>query len=432
MRRKHVGTMRPVKEYKCNICAKSVMSQSSLRIHISSMHKGETFVCDICESVHTLKGSLQNHKKTKHEHFVHMCTLCDFKSSQKKNVDSHKEASHPEASRGKNHKCSTCAFETSFRFEFAKHTTQHLFKCHLCEKSLSNKKTLAFHILYHSKKVVHKCTQCFFSTTSRLVLRQHIIGFHTVIKTFPCPQCTLKFTSTRILSSHKATEHCKKPKMLKKCPSCDYTYYSPSRIKRHLRSHLFRKCEICQQNIKDFPRTVPNHAKRHECNICQKIVNLDHTHPKKMEKMCLVCDKIVHNTHNHKESKEKRSYTCNECQKSFAIEGNLKIHMRTHTKEKPYTCSKCDKSFSQTAGLGRHKLACADVRRPLCDEMLRTKSDLDKHTNGVHFKVRKFKCEQCPKAFTDRTPLKYHTKSAPGDGSHLVPCPSCKKKFSDK
>ena len=96
------------------------------------------------------------------------------------------------------------------------------------------KSTNAQYALHHSKKVVYECKQCFFSTMNRLVLRQHIKSSHTVIRTFPCPQCNLKFTSTRMLFSHKATKHCKKPKMLKKCPSCDYTYYSPSRIKRHL------------------------------------------------------------------------------------------------------------------------------------------------------------------------------------------------------
>ena len=434
MRRFHGDITRPLQQYECNMCAKIFTSKGMLNVHKKSVHEREEFVCDICNSVFTIKSSLDRHKKIKHDDFLYLCHLCAFKAPQKRTVDAHKESMHPEASKGKSHKCSKCDFETTFKFQFIKHTKRHIFQCHICEKSLSNKRSLAFHVFHHSKKIRHKCKFCFFSTFNSLVLRHHMKSSHPVIKSFPCTQCNLKFSSTRKLSSHKASEH-PKVRMLKACHSCDFSSYSQSSLIRHSNSHLYRKCEICQQNIKDFPRSVARHAKRHECNICQKVVSVGHAHPKKTEKMCLVCNKIVRSNHNHKENKVLQTYPCEECQKTFAMEGNLRIHMRTHTKEKPFTCSTCNKSFSQTAGLARHKLACADVRDvscPLCDKKFRSNSDRDKHTSGVHFKLRKFKCDQCPKSFTDGTPLKYHIKAAHGDGSHLVECPSCERKFSDK
>ena len=274
---------------------------------------------------------------------------------------------------------------------------------------------------------------CFFSTCNKLVLRQHTRRSHKVIKEISCAKCDLKFSSPSELYIHKKTKH---TKMLRKCPSCEFSCYHQSRFERHSKKHetkQYKKCDVCLQEIRDLPALIARHAKKHACDICKKVVDVNHKHPKR--KNCPLCDKIVPLSHQHKNTENQEINSCTFCQKTFAIKEYLKIHMRTHTKEKPYTCSLCNKSFSQLGGLARHKLACTDVREVsclLCASKFRTDSDRVKHTSAVHFKVRKFKCNQCPKAFTDGTPLKYHQKTAHGDGSHLVQCPSCERKFSDK
>ena len=51
--------------------------------------------------------------------------------------------------------------------------------------------------------------------------------------------------------------------------------------------------------------------------------------------------------------KRKRGHECDVCGKRLS--SSLKVHMRTHTKEKPYECDVCEKRFSESGSLKRHK-----------------------------------------------------------------------------
>lgn len=51
----------------------------------------------------------------------------------------------------------------------------------------------------------------------------------------------------------------------------------------------------------------------------------------------------------------KKTFRCETCNKAFALEKNLVLHMQTHSGEKPHKCLICNQSFTYAGNLTRHK-----------------------------------------------------------------------------
>lgn len=100
---------------------------------------------------------------------------------------------------------------------------------------------------------------------------------------------------------------------------------------------------------------------------------------------------------------EIQSHQCNECGKKFGTAAKLKLHFRTHTREKPHACNVCKKSFSY-------------------------KNNLEVHKKTVHYGIRSYSCDECGRTFACNRNLKYHLST------HLTEkafaCEYCDKRYA--
>ena len=89
----------------------------------------------------------------------------------------------------------------------------------------------------------------------------------------------------------------------------------------------------------------------------------------KVQNKCKYCSKVfsvtsnlnrhVRRVHEKPNCAVEKNVTCTKCQLSFRDNYQLRVHSRTHSREKPYSCSLCSFTAGRKGDVVRHMKRCS-------------------------------------------------------------------------
>ncbi|XP_058826412.1 zinc finger protein 391-like [Topomyia yanbarensis] len=159
--------------------------------------------------------------------------------------------------------------------------------------------------------------------------------------------------------------------------------------------------------------------------------------PLKEPEHCDTCGKTFNysgylQAHQRIHSGEK-PFQCQICHRKFTQSGNLQLHLRTHSNERKYQCEICSKLFRTSSNLHAHRKTHSEERNfacGICDRAFRTAKELRNHAD-THSAVKNFVCRLCPnKSFHKQSYLNSHVKTV-HIGVKRHRCQDCGKIFSN-
>ena len=367
---------RPERQYNCKSCDKSFDKTGDLNDHIKTVHKvSKPFNCDICARV-SFQSELELEE---HKNATHNCNLCDKTFRYKEEVTIHKHMDHKNDYKG-DYKCSYCGKLFFYQKNFNRHILiEHEGqKCTYCkekfQKFFSSEKELKYHISRH-----HQCHLCEKILVSRKSVAEHIKSVHDKIKDKQCTLCGKSYFSSSKLNHHITHVHI--AIRSHECKTCGKKFVQPSELKRHIR--------VVHEGIKNHHCTHKGCGK----SFTEKTYFNQHVkcHAVK-ETLCQMCGSAFRNEeklnkHVRIIHEGKKDYKCDECGELFAYESTMKNH-KNKIHYRKFVCHSCDKPFVENSGLQQHLQNVHEGRRDhiceVCGKTFSQKGDRDRHIKKYH------------------------------------------------
>lgn len=332
--------------------------------NIHAIVKQAPFQCGVCKFYCNTHSSFKRHwtlpihKEMEDSHSRRFwCSLCSYECETSRSMELHLDSnSHREVIQAVNksipiiirHKilfsCSACCREFRFNKELIRH--QQIF--HGFE---SNDTASKF-----------ECSSCGGKYKSLKSMQRHIINAHKGFVKVPyfCSTCNMSFTNSDEAKNHRnSLTHKYKKSVLekgvpnskgltRKCSFCFKTLENIEELKRHLfneHTSFLPKCTKCGK-VFALSQEVSRHVKNNDCDFTITETNTP------MKFSCEACpyttssksEFLLHATVHKKKEEDGKKLECPLCGAMFTQSG-LRVHLKTHLKEKTFSCSLCPKAF---------------------------------------------------------------------------------------
>lgn len=353
-------------------------------------------------------------------------------------------------------KCNVCHKHFATPDQLRQHRQSHA-ECRVCGKWLNDGQSLQHHMDFvhgeQQKTEEIACDECGFVAANQKAHAQHILYMHE--RPFPCPICSIRYTTTNYLKAHiaKTHPHAKAMDDLEKgaytrpyaCSICNERYKNRVYLKKHMASkhkggsgkrsesakNIQYDCRYCHQK---FTTTRALHEHKTKIHNTELIVNL----------ICRLCgDKIKSHSkmlsHFEVNHSYDAPYVCNLCDNlPFSTDRSLKRHrVTTHSGQRaaPFFCTDCSKAFKCEITFKQHLQFIHNIDQRLnavmcdiCGYVVATKVMMEQHMLK-HYPKRP---ESVPTVSTDAAPKRHitnHVKDEKNDDRPFE-CEKCGQCFS--
>ena len=433
----------------CNICKMKFLDRRNVQRHIEEVH-----------GIYKQNSTLLFDKKNYHYFFAKKCCTIEF--TQKNEWKNHLSSVHE----GKNpKKCDFCDDTFLYRRDRNKHITsvhkENTFSCKICSIVFLKEDTLKSHTSStHEGIKPHKCETCDKRFSKKTSIRLHMKRFHSDQKPHQCAICNESFRLLRGLKKHMRLKHKIEkfglPSVNLKCHVCNESFAERNKFVEHvdkLHKETAFGCDICDvvfttvENLLTHTSTVHEGNKPYKSEVCDKRFAVEISIPLHMKQFhgdhrCTICkenfivalDLKKHIRLSHKSNKQIR---CTFCDESFRLVQELRRHIGTT--HKTISCKFCDEKFLKSTyemEIKNHLVAVHEGKKPLkcefCSSEFVLKSLLSVHIKNIHSTVKTpFKCSKCNEGFRLKNEMKMHVALV-HEGKKLFQCKLCDSKFTNK
>lgn len=272
-----------------------------------------------------------------------------------------------------------------------------------------------------SKK--HACRYCFRRYASVVALKAHNKQVQSITQVFDCRLCQARFTASvkRRLHAHKH------PPLIPK--SSIIVAPIPAEILEE--SGKICCAQGCTQVFDSEEELLAHSIDAHKANRVQSALSTKH---RPVE--CQICYRRFKDENGLKAHQQRiympKRHVCSICGLKFAQPGECKRHERDHQNvEKTFKCEQCPKSYTNMDLLKAHVKRHSAKREFMCN--ICGQSYLQKHNLLGHMLMHEgklpFECDICKKAFRVKAKMVYHKRVHSGERPY--PCRYCNMAFAD-